>query len=155
MARDDAVKLGERLDLVNDHAPHLGRALSGLLRQFENVLAQLCARCFDLTAHLGPHFLQLLAEVPGSLQKHRTRLFRNLFVDIRRGLGLTFLMRAGAHFVPIACESDDTRNRTNTNESSDLASAIAQKCSSSSWCHFLQEAGEVLRSHSLVCDFFE
>ena len=44
MAGDDAIELGERLDLINDDAAHLGGAFRGFLRQLEDAFAQLCAR---------------------------------------------------------------------------------------------------------------
>ena len=43
MAGDDAVELGQRLDLIDDDAAHLGRAVGGLLRQLEDAAAQLAA----------------------------------------------------------------------------------------------------------------
>ena len=50
VAGDDAIELGQRLDLVDDHAAHLGGAVGGLLRQFEDALAQLAARGLELAA---------------------------------------------------------------------------------------------------------
>ena len=43
MAGDDAVELGQRLDLIDDDAAHLRGAVGGLLRQFEDAAAQLAA----------------------------------------------------------------------------------------------------------------
>src|SRR5262249_56868566 len=40
MTSDDAIELGQRLDLIDDHAPHLRGALRRLLRQLEDALAQ-------------------------------------------------------------------------------------------------------------------
>src|SRR5262245_61370223 len=131
MARYDAVELGQRLDLVDDHAAHLGRAFGSLLWQSENAPAQLVAHCFDLTAHLGPYFLQLFGEVLRHLREHRTRLVRHLFVLIGQGLGweLTFPIGAAPCFVPNACKSDNARNEARANEIFDLASAAPQKYS--------------------------
>ena len=39
MPRHDAVELGERLDLIDDHAAHLRGAVGGLLRQLQDALA--------------------------------------------------------------------------------------------------------------------
>ena len=58
VAGDDAVELGQRLDLVDDDAPHVGGGLGRLLRQLENALAQLGARALELLLHLGGHLLQ-------------------------------------------------------------------------------------------------
>ena len=60
MAGDDAVELGQRLDLVDDDAAHLRGAFGGLLRQFEDAAAQLGARGFELALHLGRHLLHAL-----------------------------------------------------------------------------------------------
>ena len=60
MAGDDAVELGQRLDLVDDDTAHLGGAVGGLLRQFEDAPAQLVAGRLELLLHLGGHPLQAL-----------------------------------------------------------------------------------------------
>ena len=60
VAGDDAVELGQRLDLVDDHAAHLRGALGGLLRQFEDAAAQLGARGLELALHLRRHLLHAL-----------------------------------------------------------------------------------------------
>ena len=61
MTGDDAVELGERLDLVDDDAPHLRRALGGLLRQFENAAAQFGAGGLEFLLHLRRHLLHARA----------------------------------------------------------------------------------------------
>ncbi len=53
MTGDDAVELGERLDLVDDHLAHLRGALGGFLRHFENAAAQFGAGGFELAVHFG------------------------------------------------------------------------------------------------------
>ena len=73
MAGDDAVELGQRLDLIDDDAAHLRGAVGGLLRQFEDAVAQLGARGFELALHLGGHLLQALdhvGEALGGLREH-------------------------------------------------------------------------------------
>ena len=69
MARDDAVELGQRLDLVDDHAAHLGGAFGGLLRQLEDALAQLGARRVELVLHLGGHPLEALDHLGEALRR--------------------------------------------------------------------------------------
>ena len=73
MAGDDAVELGQRLDLVDDDAAHLRGAFGGLLRQFEDAAAQLGAGRLELALHLGghlPHALQRLGEALRGLREH-------------------------------------------------------------------------------------
>ena len=73
MAGDDAVELGQRLDLVDDDAAHLRGAVGGLLRQLEDAAAQLGARRLQLALHLGrhlPHALQRLGEALRGLREH-------------------------------------------------------------------------------------
>src|SRR5581483_5928564 len=48
MVCDDAVELGERLDLVDDHLAHLRGGFGGLLRHFQHAAAQLVAGRFQL-----------------------------------------------------------------------------------------------------------
>ena len=71
---DNAVELGQRLDLVDDDAAHLRGAVSGLLRQFEHAAAQFVAcgfefamhiqACgFELALHFDGHFLHALYRV--------------------------------------------------------------------------------------------
>ena len=70
---DDAVELGERLDLVDDHLAHLRGVVSRLLRHFQHATAQLVARRFELLVHLGRHLLHGLhhrAEPLGRLLEH-------------------------------------------------------------------------------------
>ena len=62
VAGDDAVELGQRLDLVDDDAAHLRGALGGLLRQLEDATAQLGARRLELALHLGRHLLHALEQ---------------------------------------------------------------------------------------------
>ena len=68
---DDAVELGQRLDLVDDHAAHLGGAFGGLLRQFEDALAQLGAGGFELLLHLGRHLLEPVDHLGETLRRLR------------------------------------------------------------------------------------
>ena len=73
MAGDDAIELGQGLDLVDDDAPHLRRALGGLLRQFENAAAQFGARRLQLLLHFRRHLLHALhdlGEASGGLVEH-------------------------------------------------------------------------------------
>ena len=53
VAGDDAVELGQRIDLLDDDAAHLRGAFGGLLRQLEDALAQFGARRLHLALHLG------------------------------------------------------------------------------------------------------
>ena len=76
VAGDDAVELGQRLDLVDDDASHVGGGLGRLLRQLEYPLAQLGARALELLLHLGGHLLQTvehLGEPLRRLREHRVR----------------------------------------------------------------------------------
>src|SRR5262249_61319492 len=63
VARHDAVELGQRLDLVDDYAPHLGRAFGGLLRQLQDALAPLGSRAVELLLPLGRQLLHSLRNV--------------------------------------------------------------------------------------------
>src|SRR5262245_32652412 len=67
------------------------------------------------------------------------------------------LIRAAARFVPIACKSDDARDRANASEIADLTWAIAQECGGGFLSKAVspQEGGEILRSHSVICDVFD
>src|SRR5262249_57980379 len=60
MTSDDAIELGQRLDLIDDHAPHLRRAFRRLLRQLEDALTQLVAGRVQLVLHFGSHLLEAL-----------------------------------------------------------------------------------------------
>src|SRR6185312_4924553 len=98
---DDAVELGQRLDLIDDDAAHLRRALGGLLRQFEHAAAQLGAgrfelalhvltRGFEFALHLGRHLLhaaQRLREARIGLLEQRMGVAGGLVEDVahRRG----------------------------------------------------------------------
>ena len=89
MAGDDAVELGQRLDLVDDDAAHLRGAVGGLLRQLENALAQLAACRLELLLHLRGHLLQAVdhvGEAFGCLLEHRVRLVGRLLVDAVHGI---------------------------------------------------------------------
>ena len=60
MARNDAIELGESLDLVDDNPAHLGGAFGSFLRQFEDAAPELVARAFQLALHFGGHLLHAL-----------------------------------------------------------------------------------------------
>ena len=102
MAGDDAVQLGQRLDLVDDDAAHLGGAFGGLLRQLEDAAAQFGAGRLKLALHLGshlPHALERLGEALRGLREHLVRLGGVLRVDAVQLLAgaLAFLFqRTGA-----------------------------------------------------------
>ena len=84
MPRDDAVELGQRLDLVDDDAAHLRGAFGGLLRQLEDAAAQFGARRLQLLVHLRGHLLHALndlGEPLGGLVEHLMRVRRGLIVD--------------------------------------------------------------------------
>ena len=73
MAGDDAIELGQRLDLVDDDAAHLRRAFGGLLRQLEHAAAQFGARRLQLLLHFRRHLLHALHDVGealGGLREH-------------------------------------------------------------------------------------
>ena len=104
VAGDDAVELGQRLDLVDDHAAHLGGAVGGLLRQFENALAQLAARGLELVLHLGGHVLEPvehLGEALGRLREHRVRPLGDLVEHLVRLVGR--LLVDAAHGIRQCC----------------------------------------------------
>ena len=63
MAGDNAIELGERLDLIDDDAAHLRCALGGLLRQFENAAAQFGAGRLELLLHFRRHLLHALHDL--------------------------------------------------------------------------------------------
>ena len=84
MAGDDAVELGQRLDLIDDDAAHLGGALGGLLRQLEDALAQLGAGGFELALHLRGHALEPVDHVGEALCRlgeHGVRIAGGALVD--------------------------------------------------------------------------
>ncbi|MBV6489013.1 MAG: hypothetical protein GHHEDOFH_02990 [Pseudorhodoplanes sp.] len=102
MARYDAVELGERLDLVDDHAAHLGGAFGGLRRHFQDAAAQLGAGGVELVLHLCRHLLDALQHVGeplGRLAEDHMGVAHRLFVDVlHRVLGaLALLFGAVAH----------------------------------------------------------
>ncbi len=107
MAGDDAVELGQRLDLVDNDAAHLRGALGGLLRQFEDALAQLGAGGVELALHVASHALQPfdhLGEAVGRLREHRMGVAGRLIVDLAhrfRG-ALALLLGIGADGLEIA-----------------------------------------------------
>ena len=85
MAGDDAIELGQRLDLVDDHAAHLRCAVGGLSRQFEDALAQLGAGGFELALHLRGHSLEPLDHLGVALRRlieHDVGLPDILLVDL-------------------------------------------------------------------------
>ena len=63
VAGDDAVELGQSLDLIDDDAAHLRGAFGGLLRQFENAAAQLGAGRLELLLHFAGHLLHALHDL--------------------------------------------------------------------------------------------
>ena len=76
VAGDDAVELGQRLDLVDDDAAHLRGAVRGLLRQLENALAQLAAGRLEFLLHVGGHPFQAfehVSEAGRGLREHRAQ----------------------------------------------------------------------------------
>ena len=99
MAGDDAVELGQRLDLVDDDAAHLRGALGGLLRQFEDAAAQFVAGGFELAVHLRAsparvhlrrhllHALHDLGEALGGVAEHGVGVAGGLVVDRVHRLG--------------------------------------------------------------------
>ena len=102
MTGDNAIELGQRLDLVDDDAPHLRRALGGLLRQFEDAAAQFGARRLQLLLHFRRHLLHALhdlGETLGGLIEHRMHLGRGFVVDRVQGLAGAFalFLRGRAH----------------------------------------------------------
>ncbi len=60
VAGDDAVQLGQSLDLIDDDAAHLRGAFGGFLRQFEHAAAQFGAGRLELALHFGGHLLHVL-----------------------------------------------------------------------------------------------
>ena len=89
MMGDDAVELGERLDLVDDHLAHLRGVVGGLLRHFQHAAAQLVARRLELLVHFGSHLLHGLhhrAEPLGRLLEHRIRFVGALLVEVVHGI---------------------------------------------------------------------
>ncbi len=84
MTRDDAIELGQGLDLLDDDAAHLRGAVRRLLRQLENAAAQLGAGRVELALHLGRHLLHALhdlGETLGRLPEHGMGLAGRLLVD--------------------------------------------------------------------------
>ena len=84
VAGDDAVELGESLDLVDDDAAHLRRRVGSLLRQLENAAAQLGARRLQLLLHFAGHLLHALhdlGEAGGGLAEHAVHLCGGLVID--------------------------------------------------------------------------
>src|SRR6516164_2186787 len=101
VAGDDAVELGQRLDLIDDDAPHVRGGIRRLLRQLENALAHLGSRALELATHLGGHLLQLVEHVGEALRRlreHGMRFFARLLVDAAHRLAqpLTLFLGAGA-----------------------------------------------------------
>ena len=113
MAGDDAVELGQRLDLVDDHAAHLRGAVGGLLRQFENAAAQLGARGLELALHLGGHLLHALqrfGEALRGLREHLVGFAAVLGVDAVQqlaGAPALLLERAGAFGARLGDDAGD------------------------------------------------
>ena len=109
MAGDDAVELGERFHLVDDHPAHLRRALGGLLRQLEHAAAQFLARVVELALHVGRHLLHRLhdlGEAVGGLLQQLLRLdrvlleqalavVRHLLVKFVQGFARALVLRLG------------------------------------------------------------
>src|SRR5262249_9043852 len=60
MASDNPIEFGERFDLIDDHAAHLGCALGRLLRQLKDAAAQLLTRRLEFLLHLRRHLLHAL-----------------------------------------------------------------------------------------------
>ena len=90
VAGDDAVELGQRLDLIDDDAAHLRGAFGGFLRQFEDAAAQLGAGGFELALHLGGHLLHALHRLGEALvgvAEHRVGVAGGLVVDRAHRLG--------------------------------------------------------------------
>ena len=84
VAGDDAVELGQRLDLVDNDAAHLRGAVGGLLRQLENAAAQLGARRLQLALHFGGHLLhagERLGETLIGVVEQRLGIAGGLLVD--------------------------------------------------------------------------
>ena len=63
MPGDDAIELGQRLDLIDNDTPHLRRAVRGLLRQLEHPAPQFGTCSFELTLHFRRHLLHALHDV--------------------------------------------------------------------------------------------
>ena len=84
MPADDAVQFGERLDLVDHDAAHLGGRFRGLLRQFQNAALELVAGLVELRLHLArhvPHARQHIGEAIRRLPEDRVGFADRLFVD--------------------------------------------------------------------------
>ncbi len=81
VTRDDAVELGERLHLVDDHAPHLRGALRGFRGQLQHAAAQLLAGELELALHVRrhpAHALHDVGEALGRLLEHLVGFVRGL-----------------------------------------------------------------------------
>ena len=112
MAGDDAVELGQRLDLIDDDAAHLRGAVGGLLRQFEDAAAQFGAGRLQLALHLGghlPHALQRLGEALRGLREHLVGLAAVLGVDAVQQLAGALALLLRARGAPSALKSATMR----------------------------------------------
>ena len=131
MAGHDPVELGQRLDLIDDDAPHVGGGVRGLLRQLENALAQLGARALELATHLGGHLLQLVEHVGEALRglrEHAMRLFARLLVDAAHRLAQarTLFLGAAADRFEILGDRLGARGRGFRGHAGDVARALAR-----------------------------
>src|SRR5262249_29670739 len=107
VTRHDPVELRQRLDLVDDDAPHLRRAVGRLLRQLEDALAYLLAGRLQLPLHLAGHVLEIahqFAELVRRLLEQRHGLAGRLLVDVAQRLAraLALRFRGRAHQLVLA-----------------------------------------------------
>src|SRR6516165_2017218 len=131
VARYDAIELGQRLDLIDDDASHMGGGVRRLLRQLENTLAQLGTRPLELLTHLGGHLLQLVEHVGEALRRlreHRVRLLARLLVDAvhRLAQARPLLLGAAADRFEILGDRLGARARRFRGQAGDVARAFAR-----------------------------
>ena len=88
VAGDDAVELGQRLDLVDDDAAHLRGAIGGLLRQLEGAAAQFVAGGFELAVHLQARRFQLALHLGRHLPHALHRFGKALVGVAEHGVGV-------------------------------------------------------------------
>ena len=90
VAGDDLRQVGQRLDLVADHAAHRLGALAGLLGQFEHAALQLLARRVEFALQLlhgVAHLARRLAEAARGLADRLAHLVDQRLVRLAHGLG--------------------------------------------------------------------
>src|SRR6266404_3204731 len=131
VASHDPVELGQRLDLIDDDAPHVGGGVRRLLRQLEDALAHLGARALELATHLGGHLLQLVEHVGEALRRlreHAMRLFARLLVDAAHRLAqaCTLFLGAAADRFEILDDRLGARGRGFRGHAGDVARALAR-----------------------------